>query len=41
MRRILITGLVLNALALASVAQAAGHAVCRPKLAVTGTQFSR
>jgi hypothetical protein len=41
MRRILISGLVLSALALASVAQAAGHAVCRPKLAVTGIQFSQ
>jgi hypothetical protein len=40
MSRPLISGLVVNALAIASVAQAAGQAECRPNLTVTGVQFS-
>lgn len=38
--RIFFSCLIANALALASVAQAADQAVCRPKLTVTGIQFS-
>jgi hypothetical protein len=40
MCRTFICGLVASAVAVASVAQAADQAVCRPKLAVTGIQFS-
>jgi hypothetical protein len=40
MYRTLIAVLVASELAFASVAQAAGDAVCRPKLTVTGVQFS-
>jgi hypothetical protein len=36
----LISAVVTLALALGGVAQAAGQAMCRPKLAVTGVQFS-
>ena len=40
MYRSFISGVVASALGLASVAQVAGHPVCRPKLTVTGVQFS-
>jgi hypothetical protein len=40
MCRVFISCLVANALAVASVAQAAGSAVCRPKLTFTDVQFS-
>jgi hypothetical protein len=40
MCRTFISGLVASALALASVGQAASQSVCRPKLTVTGVQFS-
>jgi hypothetical protein len=40
MCRTFISGLVAGAFALASVEQAASQAVCRPKLTVTGVQFS-
>src|ERR1700730_14368299 len=40
MYRTFISSLVASALALAGVPQAAGHAVCRPRLTVTGAQFS-
>jgi hypothetical protein len=40
MRRSVISSFVASALALVSVAQAAAQAVCRPKLSVTGVQFS-
>jgi hypothetical protein len=40
MYRTLIAVLVASELAFASVAQAAADAVCRPKLTVTGVQFS-
>jgi hypothetical protein len=40
MCRTFISSLVASALALAGVAQAAGQAVCRPRLTVTGVQFS-
>ena len=41
MRRTFICCLVATALALASAPQAVGDAVCRPKLTITGVQFSK
>jgi hypothetical protein len=41
MCRTLISSLVASALALGTLSEAAGNAVCRPKLAVTGVQFSK
>ena len=40
MSRTFVSGLVASALALANAGQAASQAVCRPKLAITGGQFS-
>jgi hypothetical protein len=40
MCRTFVSGLVASALALANAGQAASQAVCRPKLSITGAQFS-
>jgi hypothetical protein len=40
MCRTFISGLIASALALANAGQAASQAVCRPKLSITGAQFS-
>jgi hypothetical protein len=40
MCRIVFSAVVASVLALAGISEAAGNGVCRPKLAVTGVQFS-